>query len=152
MNPVSRTSTASLNVSAPDFSQPTDEHDTTPGYFLTARLREVIEAHLDDTNLCSGNLHRFVPTSRATLHRLLHKYAGQSTSSYLSHYRIQRSLQFLGDCRQSISEVAAKVGMNSPAYTRAFRAAFGHTPSDFRNLWWADDCYKFETIGNFLKQ
>lgn len=96
------------------------------------RITEVIEAHLDDGDLCSGNLHRFVPTSRATLHRLLQKYAGLSASDYLNLYRVHRSLDFLQSARHSISEVAASVGMNNSAYTRAFKTVFGQTPSEFR--------------------
>lgn len=106
-----------------------------PDQPLINRLQEVIESHLDDFDLCSGKLHRYVPTSRATLHRLLHRHEGVSTSRYLSRYRIQRSLHWLADCQRSIADVAAKVGMNSSAYTRAFRAEFGHTPSELRHNW-----------------
>ena len=154
MSATSRAHSASAGISDSFHFRSTAEDLAAPGQSFAARLQEVIEAHLDDSDLCSGNLHRFVPTSRATLHRLLHKYAGLSTSSYLSRYRIQRSLHFLADCHQSIADVAAKVGMNSSAYTRAFRAEFGHTPSDVRSLWWAGsgEPLRFETIGNFLKQ
>jgi AraC-like DNA-binding protein len=143
MNPVSYARTVSQNTFESSFLLPADESLAAPGHSLAVRLREVIEAHLDDSELCSGNLHRLVPTSRATLHRLLHKYTGLSTSSYLSRYRIQRSVYFLADCQRSIAEVAAKVGMNSSAYTRAFRAEFGYTPSDFRSQCWAHSTRAF---------
>lgn len=111
------------------FIQPTLHPADQP--FLS-RIVEIIEAHLDDGNLSSGNLHRFVPTSRATLHRLLHKYAGLSASDYLNRYRVRRSLDYLFCAKHSISDVAACVGMNNSAYTRAFKAVFGRTPSEYR--------------------
>lgn len=98
------------------------------------RIAEVIEARLDDGSLSSGNLHVFVPTSRATLHRLLHKYAGLSASDYLNLYRVRRSLEYLFCAHRSISDVASCVGMNNSAYTRAFKAVFGLTPSEYRRM------------------
>lgn len=105
-----------------------------PDQPFLSRIKDAIESRLDDNGLCSGNLHRFVPTSRATLHRFLHKCTGGSTSDYLNCYRVQRSLAYLNCPHCSISDVAAQVGMNISAYTRAFKAVFGVTPTEYRRV------------------
>jgi AraC-like DNA-binding protein len=114
------------------------------------RVAEIVETHLGDCELCSGNLHRLVPTSRATLHRLLHKYTGLCASDYLNRYRVIRSLDHLSCCFRSISEVADCVGMTNSAYTRAFKQVFGQTPTEYRRL--GDNALHIETIGKTLRQ
>lgn len=121
-------------ISPPPDSIPIQTALAPPDQPFLSRIKDAIESRLDDNNLCSGNLHQFVPTSRATLHRFLHKCTGGSTSDYLNCYRVQRSLSYLNCPNCSISNVAAHVGMNVSAYTRAFKTVFGQTPSAYRRM------------------
>lgn len=105
-----------------------------PNSGILARLLDVLEAHLDDLDLKSGSLYLLVPTSRATLHRFLRRNIGLSTSDFLNRYRVSRSLPLLSDLSRDINQIAAAVGMNSSAYTRAFKQEFGQTPSSFRRF------------------
>lgn len=106
-----------------------------------ARLNLAIEANIQDFDLCSGNLHRIVPTSRATLHRKLAQTLSLCASAYLNLYRVCRSLEYLPVREYAIKDIALLVGMNGSAYTRAFKNFLGQAPNNFRQ---SEYCFKTE--------
>lgn len=58
---------------------------------------------------------------------------GCAPMSYLSDWRLQKSLALLQDTGLSVQEVAVEAGYLSPAaFSRAFSGKFGAAPSDFR--------------------
>lgn len=58
---------------------------------------------------------------------------GVSPMAYLSEWRLQKALSLLDESRCSVQEVAVQTGYQSPAaFTRAFSAKFGSSPSDYR--------------------
>lgn len=105
--------------------------DSTKDHVLI-RLNEVVENRFHDFDLSSGNLHRLVPTSRATLHRKLSRAFGICASEYLNNYRVFRSLDYFPSLRYSITDIAMLVGMSSSAFSRAFKTFVGQTPNDYR--------------------
>ncbi len=53
--------------------------------------------------------------------------------AYLSEWRLQKALALLDDSRCSVQQAAAKTGYQSPAaFTRAFSAKFGSSPTQYR--------------------
>ena len=68
---------------------------------------------------------RFADRFRTLLH--------MSPMAYLSEWRLQRALALLDGSRFSVSQVAVQSGYQSPAaFTRAFAAKFGTSPTDYR--------------------
>ena len=58
---------------------------------------------------------------------------GMSPLAYLSEWRLQRALAMLDSQRCTIQQAAAESGYQSPAaFTRAFTAKFGASPSEYR--------------------
>ena len=63
--------------------------------------------------------------------RLLHK----TPISYLTEYRLEKSLELLNNPSYSITEVALQCGFNSSSYfTEIFRKEVGRTPSQHRKI------------------
>ena len=55
-------------------------------------------------------------------------------NTYLSDYRINKSLKYLKDTNEKISDIALKCGFsNSSYFTKAFRDRYKITPTKFRN-------------------
>ena len=60
---------------------------------------------------------------------------GRTPRDYLRHLRMERAKTLLSTSDASISDIAGQSGFGEPAYfTRAFRAAVGLTPSEFRRV------------------
>ncbi len=58
---------------------------------------------------------------------------GMSPMAYLSEWRLQKALALLDEPRFSVSQVAVQSGYQSPAaFTRAFAAKFGTSPTEYR--------------------
>ena len=96
------------------------------------RTREVIEAHLDDTDFRVEHLCEEVAMSRAQLHRKLKALTGKSTSEFVRTHRIQRAAQLLKGGYGNVTEVALAVGFQNLSYfSKSFRAQYGVLPSDY---------------------
>jgi AraC family transcriptional regulator len=71
--------------------------------------------------------------SRYHFHRLFHAFAGESLAAYVRRERLQRAALRLRETADEIAAVGMTAGYDSPsAFTRAFAAHFGVTPSEFR--------------------
>lgn len=58
---------------------------------------------------------------------------GMGPMSYLSEWRLQKALALLEGSRQSVQQIAAETGYQSPgAFSRAFSGKFGVAPSAYR--------------------
>jgi AraC-like DNA-binding protein len=78
---------------------------------------------------------RALGTSPFHLCRVFKAHTGRTIQGYRSQLRLRRSLAMLVDERRDVLDVAVSLGYSSHShFTRAFRAAFGLTPSAFRGL------------------
>lgn len=58
---------------------------------------------------------------------------GLTFQEYLNNYRLDKSLEFIGDMQNSITEIAYSCGFaNAKAYSTAFKNKFGILPSEYR--------------------
>ena len=73
--------------------------------------------------------------SRSECSRYFKKMTGQSLFSYLTAYRLNKSIDFLRDTDMSIAEIAGAVGFCSQSYfTDCFRKEKGITPNKYKAL------------------
>ncbi len=76
-----------------------------------------------------------ISLSRSECSRFFNKATGQSFSSYLSCFRVNKSTDLLSHTDMSIAEVAHAVGFGSQSYyTETFRKLKNMTPKKYREL------------------
>jgi AraC-like DNA-binding protein len=99
------------------------------GDALAARGRAWIEAHLFEP-IRIGELVRHCHASESSVLRAFRRELGVSPLAYLRRRRLEESMHLLESGRYAVTEVAARVGYDNPsAFSAAFRAQFGITPS-----------------------
>lgn len=76
-----------------------------------------------------------VGMSRSRFAERFRDLVGHGPMSYLADWRLQKALALLDQSRGSVQEIAGQIGYQSPAaFTRAFTAKFGSSPSDYRRI------------------
>ena len=97
-----------------------------------SKLGDIINEHLDDTELSVDFLCQKIGLSRTHLNRRMRELVGESPASYIRQLRLHKSMRLIKERNLSISEIAFKVGFSSPSYfSQAFRDYYGLTPKDF---------------------
>ncbi len=95
------------------------------------KVRDAIEANLDDENFSVVGLSLQVGMSRSQLHRKLSALTGFSPNEVIRNMRLERAKELLKKKAGNASEVAYKTGFNSPAYfSKCFKDYFGITPGE----------------------
>ncbi|MES4904137.1 MULTISPECIES: helix-turn-helix domain-containing protein [unclassified Streptomyces] len=104
---------------------------------LAMRVRGYIHQHLSDPELSLERIAAAQHISVRSLHRLF-RHQNTTASAYIRHQRLERARRELADPAlrtRPIHAIAARWGFRRPAdFTRAFRAAYGMAPKDFRHL------------------
>jgi AraC-like DNA-binding protein len=105
-------------------------HLEEPGPVVERAVRWLEPRMFEETSIAT--LARAVHASPSTLLRAFSKTLGQTPSAYVRGRRLDEALVLLRSGRFAVSEVAARVGYkNFAAFSQAFRARFGKTPSSF---------------------
>lgn len=95
------------------------------------KVREAIEASLDDENFSVVELGRETGMSRSQLHRKLSALTGYSPNEVIRILRLEKAKQLLEKKAGSISEISFLCGFNSPAYfAKCFKDHFGMRPGE----------------------
>ncbi len=95
------------------------------------KVRDAVEANLEEENFSVVELSSHVGMSRSQLHRKLSALTGFSPNEVIRNMRLERAKQLLEKRAGNASEVAYMTGFNSPAYfAKCFKDYFGVTPSD----------------------
>ena len=103
------------------------------------RLRQSIDANLDDTDFRINELCRAVGMSRSQLHRKLTAVTGKSTSEFVRTHRLQRAAQLFDGGYGNVTEVAYAVGFRNLSYfARCFKELYGRHPSEYLRARTAD--------------
>jgi len=94
-----------------------------------SNLDRVIRQNYANPNFDISGMAAEMKISDRQLQRKVKTFAGHSPVQYLRQFRLEKSLQFLGD-GVPVGEVAKAVGFSSHAYfSSCFKAKFGFTPS-----------------------
>lgn len=95
---------------------------------------EVIEKNLDNPELNALLLCENLNMSESQLYRKLKALSGKSTALFIRGIRLSAAKKMLDASTFNISEIAYQCGFSDPAwFSRAFREAYGASPSDYRN-------------------
>ena len=100
--------------------------------FIT-RFKEVVESHLDDSELSVEDLAAQMNLSRVQLYRKVKAVTGSTPIELLRTARLNRAYQLLLTTDKSVSEVAYQVGFTAPSYfTKCFKDEYGMLPGDIK--------------------
>lgn len=84
-------------------------------------------------NISLNDVADSVYLSKSECCRFFRKATGQLLFAYISHYRIDKSLELLTQTDKKISVIAAEVGFSTQSYyTECFKKQIGLTPYQFR--------------------
>ncbi len=102
---------------------------------LLLQIKAFIRRHLADPGLTPGQVAAAHHISRSYLHRLF-QHEDTTVAAYIRHQRLEAARRDLTDPAQQaipIHAIAARWGyLRAADFTRAFRAAYGASPSDLR--------------------
>ncbi len=101
--------------------------------FSFEHLTETIEANLENEHFSVTDLAEEMALSRSQIHRKLQNLAGQSISQFMRSIRLQRSRELLRKDVATVSEIAYRVGFNSPSYfIKCFHEYYGYPPGEVK--------------------
>jgi TolB-like protein/AraC-like DNA-binding protein len=98
-------------------------------------LKQVVLENLENEQFSVEHLSQLIGVSRSHLHRKLKKLKGQSISQFIREVRLAEALKLLRLDVATTSEIAFKVGFNSPSYFhKCFLEYYGYPPSEAKHL------------------
>lgn len=99
---------------------------------FSERFRELIEAHLTDSEISVDDLAVEMGLGRSQLYRKVKALTGYSPGELLRIARLKKGAELLTRTERNVSEIAYDVGFSSPTYfTRCFREYFGVNPTEY---------------------
>ena len=97
------------------------------------KVDEFIHENIINSELDANALAETMHMSPTTLNRRIKSITGTNTTIYIRLKRLDRAKQLLQNTQMSMGEIQAVCGFESPSYfSRAFKAEYGISPSDFR--------------------
>ncbi|GAB4001951.1 two-component regulator propeller domain-containing protein [Spirosoma daeguense] len=116
-----------LQPQAPELDHPDEK-------FLQ-QIMAILNANLADADFNVSGLVNEMGMSRPVLFRKVKMLTGLSIIDLLRSTRLKKAELLLKQKKLSVAEVAFAVGFNDPKYfSRAFRAQFGQTPTDYKEV------------------
>ena len=105
---------------------------------LPSRMVEALDKYIRDnagddiSNTEIGAIFGYHPFY---ISKVLKDRKGTTLRQYIIAYRLKLAKKLLTESAKSVNEVSEECGFNDPSYfTKTFKAAFGMTPKDYRNL------------------
>jgi signal transduction histidine kinase/DNA-binding response OmpR family regulator len=98
-----------------------------------AKLKQVVEENISDSELAVHHLYRAVGLSHSQLIRKLKALVDMTPSQFIRSIRLNKARELLRTTKMNVSEIAYDLGFTDPNYfTRIFAEEFGFPPSDMR--------------------
>ena len=100
--------------------------------FLTKAIR-LTEENMEDPDFSVEKLSSLIGIHRAHLYKKLLSLTGKTPLEFIRVIRLKRAAQYLLQSQLYVSEIAYRVGFNSPKlFTRHFKDEFGLTPREYQ--------------------
>lgn len=97
------------------------------------RVYQDIEDNLDNENYGVEDLAESIGLSRSMLHRKLKKLTDNSAGDLITQKRLEKAFELLKNDVATASEIAYRVGFNSPSYfNKVFKKYYKASPGDVR--------------------
>ncbi len=91
----------------------------------------IVEAQMQDEHFGPEALAEVLGVSLRQLRRRLGTSLGEGPAAFIRRLRLERAAQLLDARAGTVAEIAYRVGFSDPSnFARAFRAHFGHSPSE----------------------
>ena len=101
---------------------------------FVARLRNIIQSHIADTDFSVERIGEEIGLSRVQLYRKVKALTGLSPVELMRKARLQRARQLIERTDKSMAEIAYEVGFTSPSYfNKCFKDEYGTSPGTLRN-------------------
>lgn len=100
------------------------------------KVIDILEVNLTNEQFGVKELTHEMGISRSQLHRKLNALTQKSTSQFIREYRLEKAMEMLQNDVATASEIAYRVGFNSPTYfNTCFHQYYGFPPGEvkFRN-------------------
>ena len=95
-------------------------------------VTEMIEAHLDDTDLNVQLLTKLTGYGTKLIYRRVKAVTGYTPVNYIRQMRMQRAAVLLKEGRFAVSEVMYMVGFSTQSYfSKCFNQTFGISPAEY---------------------
>lgn len=110
-----------------------DDQDQTMDQAFLDNLKKKVLENLNNEQFSVEELSNEVGMSRSYLHRKLKLLKGKSVSQYIREIRLEEARELLNKDVATISEIAYRVGFNSPSYfNKSFQNFYGFPPGEFK--------------------
>lgn len=115
--------------------RPSDITVTTLDEDFLSQAKDIIEHNIADSGFTVDNLASKLGMHRTNLYRKITDVTGKTPLLFIRSMKMQRAHQLMSRGGVRVSDVAFKVGYNSPKlFTKHFKDEYGITPSDFLKL------------------
>ncbi|SHO59491.1 hybrid sensor histidine kinase/response regulator transcription factor [Algoriphagus zhangzhouensis] len=103
------------------------------------RLREIVQASMEEESFGVPELCKKAYMSRTQLHNKIKSLTNKSTSHFIKQVRLEKAVELLCTTDLNISQVALEIGLDSLSYfSRIFTEEFGVSPNKYREIY----CHK----------
>jgi len=111
-----------------DFDFETEDVD------LKSQIHAFMSENYSNSELKASDLANHVKVPEYKIGEILKDHVGMTFKSFLNHTRVEAAKLYLKNSSYSISEIAYKVGFNSPSsFNRVFKEIVGQAPGEFKN-------------------
>ncbi|MDF9798145.1 adenylate cyclase [Catalinimonas alkaloidigena] len=112
----------------------TSPEESSLDHAFLEKLTDVVLQNLNNEQFGVQDLSAQVGISRSHLHRKLKLLRGKSVSRFIREVRLNEAIKLLQQDAGTASEIAYRVGFNSPTYFhRCFRKHYGYAPGEIKN-------------------
>ena len=106
----------------------------TPDEMLLAKVTNVVQQNLNDSELSVDMIAQKVGISRVHLHRKMKELTNQTPHIYIRNVRLKAAAQMLADSKQSVIDVMFACGFsNAASFSTMFKNMYGVAPRDYMN-------------------
>lgn len=101
---------------------------------IVSATKDYIASHYSDSTLDLTKVAGALSVHPVYLSRLMKQELGMPFARYLTHVRIGRAVELMGDSNMKIWQVAQRVGYSGPNYfSAAFKKVLGMSPAEYRS-------------------